>query len=58
MKNVNCYLCGSESKKTIMENLTEDLFLAQKSGIEIVLLEKDWTVRKRNNLVSILKRPI
>ena len=31
--------------------------LAINAGFEIVLLEKDWTVRKRNNLVTILKRP-
>ncbi len=31
--------------------------IAKNAGFEIVLLEKDWTVRKRNNLVTILKRP-
>ena len=31
--------------------------LALNAGFEIVLLEKDWTIRKRNNLVTILKRP-
>lgn len=31
--------------------------IALSAGFEIVLLEKDWTIRERNNLVSILKRP-
>lgn len=31
--------------------------IAETAGFEIVLLEKDWTIRQRNNLVAILKRP-
>jgi len=31
--------------------------IAETAGFEIVLLEKDWTIRERNNLVAILKRP-
>ena len=27
MKYVNCYLCGSNVKKLIMENITEDYYL-------------------------------
>lgn len=30
--------------------------LAESAGFEVVFLETDWTIRKRNNLVTILKR--